>query len=177
MDVVELLDSDEEQPVASEETPKKSDETEPTPTPVPVTQTSSTESNKSVVKNRPGPLSMKLKMGVHVEKEDLPTNKPESPATPDSDNFDSRKINKILTNLVDPTSKFLADFDPEQSIRERRKMVRKTTGPAPSTYVKPGTLYDEQGIHRDTGLDACDCLDVMCPGCHFACLSCGSHKW
>lgn len=172
MDVVDILDSDEEEQAAEKPS------TNETPTTEAATVSSTTPSTE-VRKNRPGPLSMKLKLGVPVEKEQLTEakeqTKAESPA-PDSDQ-NYRKQNKILTNLVDPCSKFLADFNPEQSIRERRKMVRKTTGPQPTSYQKPGTLYDDNGIHRATGLDACDCLDVSCPGCHFPCPGCGSNKW
>lgn len=178
MDVVDILDSDEEQADEVTSTVEK-----PTPTASP-SVASSSDSAKSTPKNRPGPLSMKIKLGVPIEKEssepeqepDSEVNKAESPVADGGDNR-LRNQNKILSMLVDPSSKFLRDFDPERSVRERRKMVRKTTGSTPSSYAKPGTLYDENGVHRDSGLDACDCLDITCPGCHFACPICGSNKW
>lgn len=171
MDIVDILDSDEEQ--AAEKPKNETSTNNEAPSTI-----SSTPSTESIPKNRPGPLSMKVKLGVPVEKDPIQPeeqNQSESP-TPDSDQ-DFRKQNKILTKLVDPNSKFLADFDPEHSIRERRKMVRKTTGPQPTSYAKPGTLFDDNGVHRDTCFDVCDCLDISCPGCHFECPGCGSHKW
>ncbi|XP_063702668.1 ARL14 effector protein [Culicoides brevitarsis] len=171
-EVVELLDSDEEEnPLATNSAPTPA-ETTPKP------QNAQNTSNGKQIppRNRPGPLSMKLKLGVPIETDaEIPV-KPASPSvtTPDSGE-DWRKQNKILTKLVDPGSKFLADFDPEHSIRERRKMVRKT-GPPTTSNCKPGALYDENGIHRETGLDICDCLDMVCPGCHFPCESCKSNK-
>lgn len=179
MDVVDILDSDEEQ--VGEIT-----STNPTPTPIessPIIAESSSQSPKTTPKNRPGPLSMKLKLGVSIEKDSSePEPEPElniaeSPAADSGDPGDFRKQNKILSNLVDPSSKFLADFDPERSVRERRKMTRKTIGTQPTATAKPGTLYDENGVHRYSRLDACDCLDLYCPGCHFACPGCGSNKW
>lgn len=69
-------------------------------------------------------------------------------------------------------SKFLDDFDPEQSSRERRKLSRKTyTGPQAKN-----TLFDESGKYRSNGLDACDCLDITCSGCHMPCTACGNRK-
>lgn len=69
-------------------------------------------------------------------------------------------------------SKFLEDFDPEQSSRERRKLTRKTySGP----QVK-NTLFDESGKYRSNGMDACDCLDIQCSGCHMPCPGCGNRK-
>ena len=37
-------------------------------------------------------------------------------------------------------------------------------------------LFDENGTHRESGKNVCDCLKDGCPGCFFPCKSCGSVK-
>ncbi|KAL3273057.1 hypothetical protein HHI36_014512 [Cryptolaemus montrouzieri] len=71
--------------------------------------------------------------------------------------------------------KFLGNFNPETSIRERKKLSRKIN--PPSTVRKPpGALYDENGILISTGDDLCDCLNDECTGCFFECTKCNSQK-
>ena len=41
---------------------------------------------------------------------------------------------------------------------------------------KKVTMYDEEGILVNSGLDLCDCLDVGCGGCHYPCKKCQSQK-
>ncbi|XP_018783141.1 PREDICTED: ARL14 effector protein [Bactrocera latifrons] len=65
--------------------------------------------------------------------------------------------------------KFLEDFDPEKSNREKRKLKRKLTN-------SRSTVYDEYGHMRHNGMDICDCLDEKCPGCWFECKNCGSTR-
>lgn len=65
--------------------------------------------------------------------------------------------------------RFLDDFDPERSNREKRKLKRKPGGNARS-------LYDEYGHMRHNGMDVCDCMDDDCPGCWYDCENCGSPK-
>lgn len=86
-----------------------------------------------------------------------------------------KKSELELAKLMD-SSKFLADFDPETSIREKRKLNRKSYTETKVTGKLSGTLYDEKGIHRETGIDLCDCLDKDCVGCHFPCSHCASTK-
>lgn len=83
---------------------------------------------------------------------------------------DRKKNDKKLQNLQ---SKFLEDFDPEKSTRERRKLSRKNYG---SNSSNRNTLYDEKGCYRLSGLNVCDCLDNNCVGCHFPCPQCSSTK-
>lgn len=68
---------------------------------------------------------------------------------------------------------FLNNFDPEKSVRERRKLNRKS-------YFLNGrknkNIYNETGQIAATGKDLCDCLDETCPGCHFPCPKCSSNK-
>lgn len=77
-----------------------------------------------------------------------------------------KRIRKLKEGI-----KFLSDFDPEKSTRERRKLTRKCY-----TGSKNNHLYDEKGKYRSTGADVCDCLASGCPGCHFPCHSCKSPK-
>ncbi|CAL7942424.1 unnamed protein product [Xylocopa violacea] len=69
------------------------------------------------------------------------------------------------------TKKFLRNFDPEHSEREKRKLHRRLY-----QGHKRHVLYDEQGIYIQTGDDLCDCLNLNCAGCHFPCPKCSSPK-
>ncbi|GLV38750.1 uncharacterized protein CBL_05749 [Carabus blaptoides fortunei] len=89
----------------------------------------------------------------------------------------SEKLNGTvgaLKKLTLNTNKFMENFNPETSARERRKLNRKlnATGPKKTT----GTMYNENGIHMATGINLCDCLDRSCPGCFLPCPKCGSVK-
>lgn len=78
----------------------------------------------------------------------------------------TRSANKIERRLTVENSKFLANFDPETSSRERRKLTRKSyvanQQTAPS---RNNSIFDEHGRYRNTLADLCDCLED-CPGCH-----------
>ncbi|KAG4066210.1 hypothetical protein HA402_000434 [Bradysia odoriphaga] len=92
----------------------------------------------------------------------------------DSMNRTTRSANKIEKRLTVENSKFLADFDPEKSGRERRKLTRKSYVP-PSAPSRNHSLFDERGRYRNTNADLCDCLED-CPGCHYPCPQCSSPK-
>lgn len=68
----------------------------------------------------------------------------------------------------------LDSFDPEKSAREKRKINRKSY--AESSTQRSTSLFDERGRYRTSGNDVCDCLDIMCPGCHFPCTICKNTK-
>lgn len=78
---------------------------------------------------------------------------------------------KRIRKLVEST-KFLSDFDPEKSKRERRKLTRKCYTSAPASRAQ--NIYDEKGRYRCDGSNDCDCLDPQCTGCHFPCQTCKS---
>lgn len=69
--------------------------------------------------------------------------------------------------------KFMGNFDPEKSGREKRKLATKIL----INIRRPnGALYDETGRHIATGIDMCDCLNEKCSGCYFPCPKCNSSK-
>ncbi|EFA09931.1 ARL14 effector protein [Tribolium castaneum] len=72
-------------------------------------------------------------------------------------------------------NRFLENFNPETSIREKRKLNRKINPPS-NVRRPPGALYDENGIHIATCIDLCDCLSEECVGCFLPCPKCGSRK-
>ncbi|XP_068985967.1 ARL14 effector protein [Bombus flavifrons] len=69
------------------------------------------------------------------------------------------------------TKKFLRNFDPEHSEREKRKLHRRLYQGS-----KRHALYNENGIYIQTGDDLCDCLNLNCAGCHLPCVKCSSPK-
>ncbi|XP_012215833.1 ARL14 effector protein-like [Linepithema humile] len=68
------------------------------------------------------------------------------------------------------SKKFLRNFDPEHSEREKRKLYRRLY------HSHRKHLYDEKGIFIQSSDDLCDCLSSECPGCHFPCPKCSSQK-
>ncbi|XP_065086750.1 ARL14 effector protein [Ochlerotatus camptorhynchus] len=85
----------------------------------------------------------------------------------------SRRNENGQLKKLETDPKFLANFNPNTSRREKRKLNRKST---PLVVPKTTGIYNEKGIHRDSCRDMCDCLDMSCPGCHFPCQCCGSSK-
>lgn len=79
-----------------------------------------------------------------------------------------RRVKKLISE-----AKFLNNFDPEKSSRERRKLTRQSYT---TTKRTGGSLFDEKGRYRHNLADVCDCLDNFCPGCHFPCPNCASCK-
>lgn len=69
------------------------------------------------------------------------------------------------------TKKFLGNFDPEHSEREKRKLHRRLY-----QGHKRHSIYNDEGIYLPTGDDLCDCLNSDCAGCHFPCPKCTSTK-
>lgn len=68
-------------------------------------------------------------------------------------------------------AKFMENFDPDNSNREKRKISRKL-----GIRKVPGAVYDETGVHIATGMDLCDCMCTKCDGCFYPCKKCGSNK-
>lgn len=87
-----------------------------------------------------------------------------------------RQAARNATKALRATSdRFMANFNPETSVREKRKLNRKIN--PPSNVRRPaGAIYDENGIHIATLTDLCDCLNEDCLGCFFECSKCGSQK-
>jgi hypothetical protein len=57
----------------------------------------------------------------------------------------------------------LAEFDPESSEREKRKLRKRNVKTAAASRVKP-SIYDDKGILVHFQKDLCDCLDEECTG-------------
>nr|XP_023018877.1 ARL14 effector protein [Leptinotarsa decemlineata] len=84
----------------------------------------------------------------------------------------ARNASKALRATSDH---FMANFNPETSVREKRKLSRKIH--PPSNVRRPaGAIYDENGVHISSGVDLCDCLNEDCVGCFFECPKCESMK-
>jgi hypothetical protein len=71
----------------------------------------------------------------------------------------ARQREAILNN---DEMKFMADFDPDNSMRKLKKRRR---------YYQDG-----RPVITADEFDICDCLEPKCPGCHFECPSCGGTK-
>ncbi|XP_026273101.1 ARL14 effector protein [Frankliniella occidentalis] len=84
---------------------------------------------------------------------------------------ESRMMRKKSDRFDLKNNKFMENFNPEQSNRERRKLNRKI-----NYEGRRNVVYTDRGIHIESGKDLCDCLDESCPGCHFACPKCQSKK-
>lgn len=84
---------------------------------------------------------------------------------------DHQRILRKKFDRFDSTTKFMENFNPEQSNRERRKLNRKIQYDG-----RRNVVYNDRGIHIESGKDLCDCLDDTCPGCHFPCPKCRSMK-
>lgn len=66
-----------------------------------------------------------------------------------------KKSELELAKLKDKNSRFLEDFDPETSIREKRKLNRKSyTEPKYTGKAMAGVIFDDKGVHRATGMDS-----------------------
>ncbi|XP_053207254.1 ARL14 effector protein-like [Panonychus citri] len=83
---------------------------------------------------------------------------------------------RILRELELGRSRFMEDFQPENSRRERRKRRLEGTTSTFNPVHSSKAVYDEKGVHIESGRDLCDCLSVVCPGCHFNCPKCKSPK-
>ncbi|GFO36211.1 Arl14 effector [Plakobranchus ocellatus] len=96
---------------------------------------------------------------------------PAKPSTAEK-NIDEITRQELKKLSLDAHGTFMADFDPEKSKREIRKMNRRL-------YTKGSKrmrLYNEKGQLLEDLDDLCDCLVTDCPGCHFPCPRCGSSK-
>lgn len=83
----------------------------------------------------------------------------------------TRGSRQRVTKGLDSVTKFLSNFDPECSEREKRKLHRKL-----NQIHKRHALYNDVGQYIQTGHDMCDCLNMSCTGCHFPCSKCSSTK-
>lgn len=81
-----------------------------------------------------------------------------------------RELSKMAIGNQEDTHE---KWTPESSNRETRKLTRKTYNQGSRKHIR---YYDSAGLLRSSNLDVCDCLIKSCPGCHFPCPKCGSHK-
>nr|CAH7769517.1 unnamed protein product [Callosobruchus chinensis] len=87
-----------------------------------------------------------------------------------------RQAARNATKALRATSEhFMANFNPETSVREKRKLNRKFNNTS-SVRRPAGAVYDENGVHISSGMDICDCLNEDCVGCFFECSKCSSQK-
>ena len=87
----------------------------------------------------------------------------------------SNGLAKELQDLVIERNKIVGS---NGELRSRRQ-VRRTQKYQHKVRLNVRTYpkkYDNEGIHMNSGLDFCDCLDTRCPGCHDECPDCGSNK-
>jgi len=96
------------------------------------------------------------------------------------------KCSKIMA--MSETDKFMNEFDPVNSNREKRKKERaqqSNTSASTSGFnnsrrfssnKKGSCMYDDKGHSLHDGADVCDCLRSDCPGCFFPCPKCRSPK-
>lgn len=78
----------------------------------------------------------------------------------------------------DASSNFMADFDPMKSRRERnREKESYSQNPRDTKESRKNfRVFNEKGVHIQSGIDSCDCLREGCQGCHFPCSKCKSTK-
>ncbi|XP_071448292.1 THAP domain-containing protein 5-like isoform X2 [Hetaerina americana] len=92
---------------------------------------------------------------------------------PNSERNDHLRIANAMKKLTQNSNmKFMENFDPETSNREKRKLSRKFNAGG----KKQTTDYDDKGCLTACGKDICDCMEPECPGCHFPCYRCQSPK-
>lgn len=63
---------------------------------------------------------------------------------------------KRLRNELETNVKSMDNFDPDKSLRTKRKAL-------------DSGVFDEHGRYKVDGSDRCDCLSNRCTGCHFPC--------
>ncbi|GFR20377.1 ARF7EP_C domain-containing protein [Trichonephila clavata] len=66
-------------------------------------------------------------------------------------------------------------LDLDVSERELKK-IEKLEAKTRKKQKKQERKYDNDGIHIETGMDLCDCLNVACEGCFMPCRKCSSEK-
>ncbi|XP_022187078.1 ARL14 effector protein [Nilaparvata lugens] len=79
-----------------------------------------------------------------------------------------------LSKELKEKMKFMEDFNPERSDRERRKLTKKIL--SHTRAMAPNSVYNEFGVHVASGRDMCDCFSSSCPGCFLPCPKCRSSK-
>jgi len=102
-----------------------------------------------------------------------------NPGTPSSVDGGNVKVSKLWTRKgKQEAGAFLGQFDPSKSGRERRKKNTNYSniGNKKQHGNKAMVVYDDKGLLIESKLDLCDCLEDLCPGCHFPCLKCRSNK-
>ncbi|GFR09750.1 hypothetical protein TNCT_609111 [Trichonephila clavata] len=77
--------------------------------------------------------------------------------------------------------KYVRDTDVDVKLdlnvsQRKLKKIAKSEAKARKQQKKQDRKYDDKGIHLETGMDLCDCLNVACEGCFNPCRECSSQK-
>ncbi|XP_077989413.1 ARL14 effector protein-like isoform X1 [Glandiceps talaboti] len=134
----------------------------------------STDINTATDCSKLGELPLNIQL-VDENGDKLAINPHQSPA--EARQATQRLLRSLQFKNPGPLSYSFACFNPETSEREMRKL-RRVMHPENASRQKPkkSTIYDDSGRLIEDGRDLCDCLDDLCPGCHYPCPQCESTK-
>ncbi|XP_059615223.1 ARL14 effector protein-like [Phlebotomus argentipes] len=100
------------------------------------------------------------------------TAKSSGPSASDLAQVRNQQAMKRLRRLMED-NKFMKDFNPETSKREKNKLKKI---PMETTSATSRSHDTRAAQLIENGQDLCDCLRLTCCGCFFSCPKCGSPK-